>query len=247
MSTAIIGVDGLDPVDVATFDMSGEWDPIEIETVAHTVPSWNAIFTGRERDGVYTFEKIPAQRPPHRGALVGKHTTDFWDYEELRTDDYLWERTDVDVVSAPVVLPTFSTLEDPPGSDVTWCSTREEVTPSIDRLTELTLRAPDDVLTVYPQPDKIHHMVDNAEKDYTSDDRAGHMDVLDEAVVRLTEAFDQWVVLSDHGRPSSAEQVPGREWYVPGHRRPGVIRSNCIDTEDLTNVTVYDELLDILS
>lgn len=242
---AIIGVDGLAPEDISAFDFDGEWEPLAIETVAHTAPSWNAIFTGRERDGVYDFFKVPDDESA--SGEMASNTDEMWSYDELRTDDYVWERADVDVevVSAPVVLPTFSTLADPPEDDLTWCTTRAENARSIGVLTDLTL-AEERVITVFPQPDKLHHLVDRPD-DYTAADRRRQMAQLQASVRTLTSAFDRWLLLSDHGRPAQAEHpFEDRDLWVASHTEPGVIRSNCAETAGLTNCTVYDEIVELL-
>lgn len=249
-ATAIIGLDGLSPADVDEFDVPGEWDPLHIETTSHTCPSWNAIFTGRDRDGVFDFFKLPDDAESLSGELAD-HSDEMWGYDDLRTDDYLWERFDVGVVSAPVVLPTFSTLgDDAPGTDLTWPTDRDEMARSIERLTELTLRHADgdgSVITVFPFPDKMHHTVDAEALDYSADDRATQMQSLVASIERITEAFDRFVLLSDHGRPTDPETIPPGDLWVASHEPTGVVRSNCIPTEGRTNRTINDDLADLLS
>lgn len=248
---AVIGLDGLDPDDVERFNVRGRWHELEIETVAHTCPSWNAIFSGRELDGVYDFWRMTDDVGP--GMLAPQSDVRF-DYEDVRTADHVWERDDitadgegVEVVTAPVALPTYSTLGDDerPGNELFWCITRDEIDKSIERLTEMTL-AHDRVITVFPLPDKMHHHVSNDEKQYTTLDRHRQMQDLDEAIGRLTDAFDRYILLSDHGRPTGPEPVDGAV-RVPSHETTGVIRSNVVDTSGLTNVTVYDRIVEILS
>lgn len=248
-TTAIIGLDGLAPADFEDFELPGDWDTLDVETVAHTCPSWNAIFTGRDRapEGVFDFFRLPPD-PEDVGGMLAAQSDERWTYSDLKTDAYLWERfPDVTVVSAPVCLPTFSTLADPPGLPLTWCGNGAEVEQSIERLTELTL-SHETVITVFPTPDKMNHLVDNAEKPYSPADRRRHMDALADAVTRLVDAFDEWVFLSDHGRPCGREHpVPDSDLWVPSHETTGVIRSNTVGTTDLTNVSVYETLVSVLS
>lgn len=247
--TAIIGLDGLSPADVQTYGFEGTWHPLQIETRAHTAPSWNAIFSGREREEIYDFFKFPEDGFDYDGQRkeMASISNEMWDYDELRTDDYLWERDDisVEVVSAPVMLPTFSTLEEPPGNDLTWCNEKQEFSRAISELTRMT-KEQENVITVYPLPDKMNHMVDSPDSDYSVQERHAQMLVMRRAVEELKEEFDEWVLLSDHGRPSQGEPIEGTNLYVASHNPTGVISSNAVDTEDLTNVTVYDRLVEVL-
>lgn len=246
-SVAIIGLDGLDPLDIRAFNIPGTWDTLEIETVAHTQASWNAIFSGRERDGIYNFWHVPenADEDSLSGRL-GHHSDDPWEYPELDTEDFLWNRFDIEVVSAPVVLQTFSTLDDPPPNEVTWSTSAKEIDRSIPDLLSHTLNR-DRVITVFPHPDKPHHLVDNPAKFYSAADRREHMIQLREAVARITDSFERWVLLSDHGRPGPPESIPYGNLKIASHDTPGVIRSNVIETRGYTNISIYDELVGLLA
>lgn len=248
---AVIGLDGLDPDDVERFNVRGRWHELDIETVAQTCPSWNAIFSGQELDGVYDFWELTDDVGP---GMLAPQSDERFEYEDIRTDDHVWERDDitadgegVEVVTAPVVLPTYSSLgpDERPGDELFWCVNRNEIDRSIEELTEMTLEY-DRVITVFPVPDKMHHHVANDEKRYTVLDRSRQMKDLDEAIGTLTDAFDRYLLLSDHGRPSGPENVKGNV-QVPSHEPTGVVRSNAVDTSKLTNLTVYDRIVEILT
>lgn len=242
--SVVLGVDGLSPQDVSEFDRPDDWEELQIETVAHTCPSWNAIFRGRELDGVYDFFKTPEEY--EAGDSLPDQSDSMYEYDGLSPDELVWEKYDVDVVSAPVVLPTFSTLDEPPENSLTWPSSREEVMPSIEKLTKMTLEH-ETVITVLPFPDKIHHMTSpDSTATYTAIDRDQHMNELFRAVEKIIDEFDEWLVLSDHGRPTEAESVlDGLQ--VPSHQKTGVAKSNVADVSGQTNVTIHDAVVEVIS
>lgn len=240
--TVILGLDGLDPSIVGRYRDRDKWDELDIESVAHTCPSWNAIFSGNINDDVVDFWKIPDE---YDGGTVAGESSEKWRYDELFPDDYVWERdgVDVEVVSAPVVLPTFSTLDNPPGAESTWTSEPGEVAPAIRELTEMTLEQ-EKVITVMPFPDKMHHMLAGNNK-YTTMDFDTHIGLLFEKMDRIIEEFDEYLIISDHGEPSAPEFVRPK-LKVASHRPTGVIQSNVADTEGYTNGTVANLIEEIL-
>lgn len=239
---AVIGLDGLDPRDIAKYDIPGEWHTHDIATVAHTAPSWNGIFTGEERPNLYDFFKTPENA---RGMLAQESDTR-WQYRELRTDKYPWEQTDVNVVSAPVVLPAYSTVWGRTPTEYGWPTTPTEITESIDALAAETKRH-ESVITVFPQPDKLNHMVNKGEHDYTDADRREHMDHLMRTVQDLMDTFDKWLLVSDHGRPG-AKEWPTDDLWVPSHYPKGVVRSNAVGVTNVdTNLDIHARIIDLLN
>lgn len=243
MSKAVIGLDGLSPRDIPEYDIPGEWHTHKIASTVHTCPSWNAIFTGRVREGVHDFWKIPDEYAPDTS--LASQSGDRYTYDDLQTEDYIWERfADVAVVSAPVVLPTHSTVWDNAPLEYGWPTTREELSESITALKEKTL-ACENVVTVFPVPDKCNHLTDNDQKDYTPEDKRKHFEQMKDAVAELTDEFDEYVLVSDHGRPSPREYIRDDLW-VASHHDTGVVRSNSIDTSDvMSNTDVYDVLVQL--
>ena len=243
-STAIIGLDGLARRDVEEFDFTGQWDDLEIETAPHTFQSWNAIFSGRVPEGTDEFHKPPEEPPDDPPEKMSDYSERYWSYDEIYSDSYLWEQAGVDVVVAPIVMPTYSTLPFDPGNLLTWPSGKGDFSHSMETLTKLTLQR-DHVITVFPMPDHMHHLLD-LDGEYSEADLAEQMAELDDCVRRLTDEFDRWVLLSDHGRPGGRAYTDDGNWWFPAHEPTGVIRSNVMDTEGLTNVTVYERLLEFL-
>lgn len=234
---AVIGLDGLSVEDLDHFD--GTWNQMDIETIAHTCPSWNAIFSGREREDVLDFFKVPENYS--EGEQLAAASSEMWDYHELQDGDYIWEEYDVEVVSAPVVLPTFSTLIERPDVSLTWPTTSDEFSKVIDVLTEKT-KEHDDVITVFPLPDKMNHRVDESDSGYTDSDRQEHLKELSDAVRELQHHFDEWIMLSDHGKPSSDEWVLDGDLWISSHEPTGVLRSNVVDTRNQTNISVNEKI-----
>lgn len=246
---AIVGFDGLSIDDVTNHDFPAAFDPLRIETPAHTCPSWNAIFTGRDRakhEAVYDFFKLPDDAPS--GTMLAEQSDDRWAYHELKTDRYPWERPDVPdvaVVSAPVVLPTYSNLPTPPDESVTWPTEHGEIRDSVDTLARYT-RDHDRVITIFPHPDKANHRVTEPSTDYTRRDRSDHLKTLADVARTITRTYDEWVFISDHGKPAARECPNGCGLWIPSHVDVGVVASNAFDTADLTNRTVYDKLIAFL-
>lgn len=242
----VLGLDGLSIEDLEEFSFAGEWDTLDIETYPHTAPSWNAIFSGREVEGLYDFFKTP-DFDGEEGMLAQESDT-MWTYEELQSDDYVWERIeDLEVVSAPVSLEphTYTTLDEHPGDEYTWASNVGEVGDSIQKLSELTLNH-DRVITVIPQPDHMNHLFDNPDKPYTIIQRQRHMAMLMKTVETVRDEFDEWIILSDHGRPKEREFVTDNLW-IPAHDRTGVIQSNGVDVSDETNISVCEKIYEFFN
>ena len=242
-SKAIIGLDGLDPRDIEPFGFPGEWDELAIETTVHTAPSWNTIFSGNnvnDKFQMYDFWKMP-DFVPDEPSMLARNSDEQFTYDEIEQDSFVWNLFDVEVVSAPIVLPTFSTLDERPDPSLTWCSKPDEFDTCMDVLTEKTLEH-DRVITVYPLPDKLNHIYENSSKEYDEAGRNEHMHRLSGVAERLMDEFDEWIILSDHGRPSADEFV-SMSWKLPSHDPVGVIQSNVYDTDGYTNVTVHDLLV----
>lgn len=241
MSRAVIGLDGLAVEDIDQYDVPGEWHPLPIETHAQTLLSWNGIFSGHdlsEEKGIQAFRKLPDHHPADF-ELAGADT-EFYTYEEVKTDDHVWEMGDVDVVSAPVTVHMYSNIEDPPDRSVTWCTSGEEFDNSIDTLVEKTLGR-EKVITVFPLPDKMNHMADNGDKPYTHSEREQHMYRLFDAIRTFEQEFDQLIVLSDHGLPSPRRWITDELW-VASHDPVGVVRGMGVDVRFENNLTISDTI-----
>lgn len=239
MKKAIIGLDGLDPSDLNRFD--GDWHELDIVTTVHTCPSWNAIFNGKEREGVYDFWVTPDDDVS--GMLARKSDVSYT-YEDLKNGRYLWEKYDVDVVSAPIILPMYSTVWEEPPNSYGWPSTRDEITDAIDNLGKETVGL-DRVITVFPVPDKCNHLVNSGSNSYSTEDRDFHLDLLKFWMGEIIERFDEYVFLSDHGLPTRREYVTEDLW-VPSHEPTGVVTSNAYDVSGHTNVSIYQVLSELL-
>lgn len=238
----ILGLDGLSQNVINTHsDLGLEWHTFSIDTISHTCPSWNAIFSGRELDGVYDFWKTPSCF--ETGKALAPQSNEMYAYEELRdlARGFVWDVFTVEVVSVPVVLPAYSTVWDEIEYEYCWPSSKQEVWASMDVLGHNTSLY-EDVICVFPTPDKPNHLLDNSDVDYSYSDYEEHMNLMFEWVDILIKEFDEYVILSDHGDPSNKEFLDNGLW-VASHDPIGVITSNCMDVSNIgSNLGVYDKL-----
>lgn len=244
---AVVGLDGLDLRDIEDRgDLSG-WHALPIETTAHTCPSWNAIFTGEAVPGVHDFWKLPDEWDD--GDTLAARSSEQWTYAELRersADGYVWERdgVDVDVVSAPVVLPTYSTIDRELDAAIGWPTGQDEIRRSI-RILERETFTRDAVITVFPVPDKANHLHDGSDG-FDAADREAIVEECLRIAERVRAEFDEWLICSDHGRPGPAEEVaPGLE--VASHDPVGVARSNAMDVAGRTNTRLADGMTELFT
>jgi len=238
MGTAILGFDGLTLQDTQKYNFPGDYDTFDIATNAHTAPSWNAIFSGRNKDGLYDFYKVPNKYA--KGESIASQSDKKWSYNELHAGSYVWDTYELTVTSAPVILPTYSTVWERTPNRIGWPHTYSELSESLTVLTEQTLESTA-VVTVFPAPDKCIHHLHNKNKSYSEQQKEQHMRELAAIARRLTTAFEDWIIVSDHGKPTRKEWVTPDLW-VASHEPTGVIASNCDLPTVTTNVNVYDAL-----